>query len=331
MTISHALHPRYWLTWLVLACLWWLVRLPYPLLLKIGSALGALMHRLAHKRRHIAQTNIALAFPELNELERTQLVRRIFRSVGISFLETPLSWWASDKRLAKLCHTEGLEHLDAALNEGRGAILLTCHFTCLELGARLLSIKHPFAVMYKQHANLPFEILMQLNIKQHFDTAIQRHDVRTMVRTLKKNQSCWYAPDQDFGRKQSLFAPFMGVSSATLEAPMRLAKMSGAKVVPFFPVRKEDGSGYQITILPALDNFPSGNQPDELLADATRINAIIEQQVRRSPDQYLWLHRRFKTRPEGEFGLYGWADKKRVQEKDAQRRAQETATGSEQP
>ncbi len=281
------------------------------------------MHRFSHKRRHITQTNIALVFPELDENARAQRVRHVFRSVGISLLETPLSWWGSDKRLAKLCHIEGLEHLTAALAESKGVILLSAHFTCLEIGGRLLSLHQPFAVMYKRHRNPLFEAAVKHGREQHFQSAIQRHDVRGLVRALKQNQACWYAPDQDFGPKHSLFAPFMGITAATLEAPMRLAKMSGAKIVPFFPIRREDGNGYQLTILPALDNFPSGNQASDRLADATRINAIIEEQIRRAPEQYLWLHRRFKTRPEGEPGLYGWADKKRVREKDAQRRVQQ--------
>jgi len=309
--LIHGLHPKHWATWLGFFLLWLLIHLPYSLLVKLGSPLGALMHRFARKRRHVTQTNLALAFPELSQSERDQLTRRVFRSVGISFLETPLAWWGSKKRLARLNHIDGLEHLTAALAEGHGVILLTPHFTCLELGARLLALQHPFAVMYRQQRNLPFEIMMQHNLKRHFPAAIQRHDVRSLLRAPKKNQACWYAPDQDFGPEHSLFAPFMGVTAASLEAPMRLAKMSGAKVVPFFPVRRKDDRGYQLTLLPALDNFPSGDEPSDLLADATSINAIIEKEIRRYPDQYLWLHRRFKTRPEGEPGLYGWADKKR--------------------
>lgn len=306
-----SLRPRYWLTWLGLSLLWLLIHLPYPLLVKLGIPLGALLYRLAPKRRHITQTNLALAFPELDQTERDQLCRRVFRSVGISFLETPLAWWGSDKRLAGLSHIEGLEHLQAALAEGHGVILLTAHFTCLELGARLLAPQQPLSVLYKRQRNLPLEIITRHNIKRHFHAAIQRHDVRSLLRALKKNQACWYAPDQDFGPRQSLFAPFMGVSAASLESPMRLAKVSDARVVPFFPLRREDGLGYQLTILPALENFPSGDSADDLLADATRINALFEAQIRRAPEQYLWLHRRFKTRPEGEPGLYGWADKKR--------------------
>lgn len=290
-----------------MGCLWLGTRLPYAMQLKLGSMLGALMYRYSRKRRHICETNINLCFPECSDRERADLTRRTFRSMGISFLETPLAWWGSNKRLAKLCNIEGIEHLKTALAEGHGVMLLTAHFTCLELGARLLALQHPFAVMYRQHRNLPFEMMMQHNIKQHFISAIPRHEVRTLLRALKKNQAVWYAPDQDFGPEHSLFAPFMGINAATLEAPMRITKMSGAKIVPFFPIRRKDGRGYQVDVLPALDNFPSGDD----LYDATRLNALIEEQIRRAPDQYLWLHRRFKTRPPGEPGLYGWADKKR--------------------
>jgi len=304
---SQYLGPKFWPTWLALGFMWLLTRLPYSVLLPLGSLLGAVLHQFSRKRRHITNTNIALVFPELSEAERTKLSRRVFRSVGISLLETPLSWWGAEKKLAPLCEIEGLEHLQQAMSEGKGVILLSAHFTCLEIGGRLLSLHHPFAVMYKRHRNPLFEALMKHSRELHFETAIQRHDVRGMVRTLKQGLACWYAPDQDFGPKHSLFAPFMGIPAATIGAPMRLAKMSGAKVVPFFPLRRKDGKGYQLTILPALENFPGGDD----VADATRINAIIEGHIRHAPEQYLWLHRRFKTRPPGEAGVYGWADKKR--------------------
>lgn len=317
-TTRQLLHPRHWPSWLGLALLWLAVQLPYAAHLKLGAAFGALMYRLSRKRRHICETNIDLCFPEQSPAERSRLVREVFRSMGISLLETPLAWWGSDKRLAKLCDIEGAEHLQAAMAEGHGALLLTAHFTCLELGARMLALAHPFAVMYRQHRNLPFEAMMQHNIERHFHSAIPRHDVRSLLRALKKNQAVWYSPDQDFGPEHSLFAPFMGIQAATLEAPMRLTKMSGAKIVPFFPIRREDGHGYKITILPALDNFPSGDD----LQDATRLNALFEEQIRKAPGQYLWLHRRFKTRPPGEPGLYGWADKKRRRDLDRQLQAE---------
>ena len=154
--------------------------------------------------------------------------------------------------------------------------------------------------MYKKHRNPLFEAVMKQARERNYERAIERHDVRGLLRSLKQGHAVWYAPDQDFGAQHSVFAPFMGVMCATLAAPARLAKLSGAPVVPFFPQRLHDGSGYRLILLPALKDFPGGDD----VADATRINDVIEQAVRRAPDQYLWLHRRFKTRPPGAAPLY---------------------------
>jgi KDO2-lipid IV(A) lauroyltransferase len=161
--------------------------------------------------------------------------------------------------------------------------------------------------MYRQHENPLYEAMVKHSRERHLQMIISRKDMRGMVRALREGTVVWYATDQDFGRKNMVFAPFFGVQTATLVMTSKLAKLSGAPVVPFFSQRLEDDSGYQLTLLPALTDFPSGDE----VADATRINAIIETQVRKAPDQYLWLHRRFKTRPPGEPGLYSWADKQR--------------------
>ncbi len=294
------LAPRYWLTWLGLALLRGGMRLPYRAQLTVGAGVGILIYYLMPWRRRVAQINIALCFPELSAAQQQALVKNNFRCAGISLLETALSWWASAARLKTLSQIEGIEHLQHALEKNRGVILLSAHFTCLEIGGRLLTLQQRFHVMYKKHRNRLFEALMKQARERNYELAIERHDVRGMLRSLKQGNAVWYAPDQDFGAQHSVFAPFMGIVCATLAAPSRLAKMSGAPVVPFFPQRLDDGSGYRLILLPALENFPSGDE----LADATRINAVIEQAVRRAPEQYLWLHRRFKTRPPGEAPLY---------------------------
>jgi len=267
--------------------------------------MGTGMYYLMKKRRHIADVNIGLCFPQLDETARHRLVKSAIQSVNISLFETALSWWGSRRKLDSLCHIDGLENLRAAQEKGNGIILLSAHFTSLEIGGRLLSFHQPFAVMYKRHRNALFEHIMTRSRERHYQQAIQRHDVRGMIRALKQNLVCWYAPDQDFGRKQSIFVPFMGVDAATITAPARIARLSGAAVVPFFPKRRSDGNGYQLTILPALENFPTGDED----RDAAYINQIIGEQVLLAPEQYLWLHRRFKTRPEGQTKLYGFADK----------------------
>lgn len=298
--LRNFLAPRYWFTWLGLGLLRGAMLLPYRAQVAVGAGLGVLIYSLMPWRRRVAQINIALCFPDLSTAQQHRLVKSNFRSAGISLLETALSWWGNRAQIEPLIHIEGIEHLQHALQHQHGVILLSAHFTCLEIGGRLLALQQRFHVMYKKHRNPLFEAIMKQARENNYERAIERHDVRGMLRSLKQGNAVWYAPDQDFGAQHSVFAPFMGVTCATLAAPARLATMSGARVVPFFPQRLADGSGYQLILLPALENFPSGND----VADATHINAVIEQAVRRAPEQYLWLHRRFKTRPEGEATFY---------------------------
>ncbi len=259
------------------------------------------MYYLVPRRRHIAETNIRLCFPELNAAEQHELVKKIFRSSGIFIVEIGAAWWSSDSKLSPLCHIEGMEHLDAAKQQGKGVILLSAHFTCLEIGGRLLHQHTPdFFAMYKYHRNPLVHYVMKYNRERGILGAIERSDILTLIRTLKAGNVCWYALDQDFGTFYAVFAPFFGIQTATLTATSRIAKITGAAVVPFFVRRLDDGSGYQLTFLPALEDFPSGDD----LADATRTNALIEAEVRKAPDQYLWVHRRFKSRPEGEADVY---------------------------
>jgi KDO2-lipid IV(A) lauroyltransferase len=290
-----------------LALLHVLVLLPFGAQVRIGAFFGRCLYHLAPSRRHIAETNIRLCFPELDARAQRELVRETFESSGISLLEIGLAWWGRDSQLAPLAHIEGLEHLQHALAEGKGVILLSAHFTCLEIGGRLLARHQPFAVVYRRQNNPLLEAVTKHSRETHFQRAIPRTDTRALVRALRDGLACWYAPDQDFGRKKSVFAPFLGVQAATLPSTSRLAKLSAAPVVPFFPQRLPSGAGYRLIIQAPLENFPC----DDEVADATRINAIIEAQVRAAPEQYLWLHRRFRTRPEGEALVYPPKKRKR--------------------
>jgi len=199
-----------------------------------------------------------------------------------------------------LTRLDGLEHLHRALAQGKGVILLSAHFTTLEIGGRLLSMQSPFHVMYRPHKNAAFESVLQAARTRHFRKAIPRGDLRGMLRSLKENIPVWYAPDQDYGREQSIFVPFFGIRTASITGTSRLARISKAPVVPFFQTRLPGAQGYQLTLYPALEGFPG----DSIEADTCRISAIIEARVREQPGQYLWAHRRFKTRPEGEPGVY---------------------------
>jgi len=296
-----ALQPRYWPTAAGFLILWLLTLTPVKFQFLIGQLIGRVLYRTSRRRRHIAKVNIDLCFPHLSESEKLNILRKTFISVGYSAIETPLSWWASDRRLAPLAHLHGREHIDNARKTGRGILLLGAHFTCLEIGGRLLTMEIPTINMYKRHRNDLFEAVMRKNRLKHLDGLIEHRNVREYIRALKLGKICWYAPDQDFRHKgSSVFASFMGVQAATLTAAARIAKMSNAIVIPFFPKRRLDGKGYDLEILPALENFPTGD--DE--RDAAMVNEVIAEQVALAPDQYLWLHRRFKSRPEGEPTVY---------------------------
>ena len=287
--------------------MWLVAQLPYAWQLHIGSALGRLMYKVAKRRRHIAETNIALAFPNFSATEQKNLVKANFRSTGIALIEIGLAWWGSKKRLRRLLHVEGIEHIQQALKAGKGMIMLGSHFTTLIISGRLLALDLPFDIVTKKAHNALFEALMIYYRSRQYQGLIDTTDLRRLVKALRNNQVVWYAPDQDFGNRQSVFAQFMGINTVTLTTTARLAKTTGASVVYIDYTRLPDAQGYQLTLHPPLQDFPSGDD----VKDARRVNELIENHVREVPDQYLWIHRRFKTRPPGELGFYGYADSER--------------------
>lgn len=288
------LHPRFWPSWLGLLFMRLSIYLPVKVQLLVGKGLSWIMMPLMKSRKKIARRNLELCFPELSEEQRTALLDENFRTMGMMLIETALSWWASDASLQKRVQYQGLEHLEAALAKGKGVILLTGHFTSMELGGRLIMLKKPCYVMFRELNNQLFNAVMMQARTYHSEGIVLRNDPRPMVRALKKNKVVWYAPDQDFGRKMSVFAKFFGVPAATVPATARLVKMSGAAVIPFVPRREEDGS-YTLSLSAPLTNFPTGDD----IADAQVINDLLEKEIRQSPEQYLWIHRRFKTQREG--------------------------------
>jgi len=300
---GYFLHPRFWPLWAGLGLLWLIVQLPYPLLLRLGRVTGALMYRVAGSRRRIARRNLELCFPQLSAEARERLLRENFASMGIAFFEMAMSWWWPKAKLARLAHIEGLEHLQQPQREGQGVILMALHFTTLEIGAALLGQVHTIDGMYREHKNALFDYVQRTGRERHnLDaTAIERDDVRAMIKVLRGGRAIWYAPDQDYGRKQSLFVPLFGVQAATVTATTKFARLGRAKIVPFTQERLPDGRGYRLTIHPPLPGFPTASEE----ADCLLINQWIEQAVAVHPEQYLWAHRRFKTRPPGEPSLYG--------------------------
>jgi Kdo2-lipid IVA lauroyltransferase/acyltransferase len=299
--LTRFLGPRYWHNWLGLGVLWLLTRLPYRSMLQAGRSLGRLGLLLARHRTGPARTNLALCFPELTAEQREGLLRRHYESLGMGVLEIALSWWAPDERLRPLAREiVGIEHLHSALERGRGAILLGGHFTNLEIGGRLLDMHVPFNVVYRHLKNPLFDAVMKRSREAHIGKAIHRNDIRGMLRSLKANVPVWYAADQNYSGKHFVFAPFFGIPAATNSATARLARASGAPVIPFFQRRLADQSGYQLVLSAPIEDFPS----DDVEADIRRVNEALEAQIRMAPEQYLWVHRRFKTRPEGEPDLY---------------------------
>lgn len=300
--------PRYWGLWIGLAIVRGLVALPYSVQLTAGRLIGSVAYVFARQRRAIAEVNLKLAFPELDDAGRRRLLRRHFQSLGISIIETGTCWWASDEKIEGLVRVEGVEHVERALAAGRGAIMLTGHFTTLDIGGRFLARLGPVAAMYRPHRNPLFEEIMRRGRENTAKKAFVKRDVRAMIRALKTNHLVWYAPDQAHERgKYSAVVDFFGIPSPTNTATSAFVRLSGAPVVPFFPVRLPGSAGYRLDVLPQLENFPG----DDPVVDAERINRLLEERIRVCPEQYLWVHRRFK-RPGPEFpDRYGPLSRKR--------------------
>ncbi len=286
-------NPHYWPVWLLLGFVRLAIYLPYGMQLRLGRGLGWLLRLLARRRWRITLVNLERCFPELDQAGRERLARRHFDSLGMAFIEIGMCWWASAERLKRLAHIEGVENLHAARARGHGVILLSAHFTTLEIGGRLLGLCTDFHLMYRPNQNALIEEVMRRSRERHFDRAIPRNDVRLMLRSLKEGKPVWYAPDQGYRGKNSEMVPFFGIPAPTNTATSRLARTSGAPVVPFFVERLPGTQGYALVLEPALEGFPT----DDPAADALRINKLLEERIRRVPEQYLWSHDRFKVVP----------------------------------
>ncbi|CAK0778569.1 Lipid A biosynthesis lauroyltransferase [Gammaproteobacteria bacterium] len=296
--LSNFLSPRYWPTWIGLGITRLVVMLPHGIRLALGAWLGRTLGQWVASRYQTVDINLRLCFPALSEEERWQLVRHHLESLGMGMMETAMSWWLDDAALCPLVEVEGKEHLLAALEKGRGVILFTGHFTTLEIAAHLLAIHVPFHAMYRPLRNpLADAVVLRARCRRS-PRVYARDDIRAMIRSLGEGAAVWYAMDQDQGGAHSIFSPFFGVPASTITTTSRLARITGAAVVPYWPVRLPNGR-YRIRIFPALGNFP-----DDPSDDTNRINAMLEGWIREVPEQYLWVHRRFKTRPPGSPDLY---------------------------
>ena len=248
--------------------------------------------------RKVAYTNISNCFPEKRQSQVTTMVKRNFEAVGISFFETANAYYASDNKIKKTLTIENEYFFNNALKKEGGIILLCSHFMPLMLGSRALLIKHKIANVYRPQNNKMFDQIMVNGYQKNGAVMIKNTDTRSIVKALSNSLPIWYAPDQDLGINNSIFAPLFGIQTATASATARLAKNNNTQVIPYSFVRTDQG--YKMTFQEPLDNYPSGDP----FNDAKRTNQILEKQILKNPEQYLWIHRRFKTRPEGESDLY---------------------------
>ena len=286
--------PRYWPVWFGMGLLRVICLLPHRAALAAGRVLGRIAHRIGGTRRAIVRRNIELCFPDLSPEQRDTLAFDHFKSLGMMVIEMGLGRWASDKHLQSITRLNGIEHVQKALDSGKGVILLSAHFTTLEIMGRVLSLNMPpFDAVFRRNRNEFMTELQRTGRERSADSTIEKRDIKKMVRSLRAKRSVWYAPDQSYNRKGSEVLPFFDIPTMHTTATSTLARLGNAAVVPFFPRRLQD-STYELTLLPAFEDFPG----DDPVADTRRYIELLEQHIRSCPEQYFWIHRKFKDLPD---------------------------------
>lgn len=294
------LAPRHWPSWLALVVWYWMAQLPYPWQYRLAKLLYPLL-RYNKNRYQMARVNIDLCFPQLSEAERQAILDESLFSTCMAVFETGIAWFWPRWRLRRLFTVRGLEHLRNAQASGQGALLLSMHFTHLDLGGAMLGQHASYDGMYSPHSNPVYDFIQRTRREAYCPgVTIPRDNVRAMVSRLRQGRMVWYAPDRDLGPKVSIFVPFFGVPAATVTATGKFALLGKACVIPFTPYRLANGRGYEVVVHPPFEDYPTGDD----YADALRVNEFIEREVRQRPGQYLWAQPRFKTRPEGEQPVY---------------------------
>jgi len=288
------------MTRLGLALVWLLHWLPLPMLAIVGRGAGLLLYALAFERRRVVLTNLRSCFPQLREDERAALARRHFAAFGRSLFEHGILWWGSRARVLRLVRIEGLEHWHAVRD--KPVIWLAPHFVGLDMGGIRLTAEYPLVSVYGRQKNPAFDaVLLHGRTRLGPTELYSRQDgIRPVAKAIKAGLPFYYLPDMDFGPRDSIFVPFFDVPAATITGLARIAALTGAVVVPAVTTQLPGGEGYVLRFYPAWENFPGA----DLAADTRRMNAFIEDRVREMPEQYYWLHKRFKTRPAGEPRFY---------------------------
>lgn len=286
------------MTRLGLGLLWLLHWLPLRVLGVLGGGLGWLLYWLVPTRRHIVRVNLGLCFPQLSAREKSALARRHFMAIGRYIVELGVWWWAPAERIQRLVKVEHGERLETY--RGRPVIIFAPHFVGLDAGGIRLSIDYDIVSMYTRAKNKAFdEALRQGRLRFGRTKLVARHEgVKKVLRPLKEGRLFYYLPDMDYGASDAVFVPFFGIPAATITGLARLSKLTGAPVIPV--ITRRCGDHYVASVGEPWADYPS----DDPLADARRMNAYLEAEILKSPEQYYWLHRRFKTRPPGEPRFY---------------------------
>lgn len=273
--------------------------MPYRLVAKTGEAIGSLLYHIPSKRRHILQTNLRLCFPEKSSAERDDLARNTMRHVIRSYVERGYQWFASAEKISRLVTIESA--IELADSYDQPTIFLAFHFAGIEAGCVSYSTRHPVASVYTpMSSEMTHQIALEQRARFGVEMISRNGSAREILKVLKTGKPVMLAADMDFGLRDSVFVPFFGVPACTLTSVSRLAAVSGARVVPFVTEVLPDYQGYRLRLFEPLDNYPS----KDMAADALRMNQFLETQIRRLPDQYYWVHRRFKRRPAGESPVY---------------------------
>ena len=266
----------------------------------LSVPLSTIMWHALKGRRKIAQRNIERCFPERSAAGQQAILKGCFRSLARTVFEIAWSWSASAARIERMGSIEGIENFYAASESGRGVLMVTAHSTCLEIGARIMAMTIRSSGIYRPLKSPVLEWYQNRSRLSYGEAMISKRETRRAIRMLKEGAVVWYAPDQDFGPAQSVFVPFFGIQAATLLATHRLPQLTGCAIVPMYPYYDARRRHYTVRILPALEGYPG----EDAVADLTRVNAALEAEVRKVPEQYWWIHRRFKTRPDGEAPFY---------------------------
>ena len=291
-------HPKSLPTWILILLMKIGALVPFRMQVFLGKNMGKLFYPLFSTVRKVATINIQKCFPEKNKEQVSALVKKHFESIGVSFFETANAYYGRDEKIQKLLTIESEHYLTDAMKDDRGVIILCSHFMPLMLSSRALSLKHTIASIYRPQNNRLFDKIMVKGLTKGGGIMIKNSDTKAMIKAIKNSLPIWYAPDQDLGTKGTVIAPLFGIQAATISATSRLAKGGNTAVIPYSFTRTDEG--YNMSFSAPLENYPSG----DLVHDASQTNQILEAQIRKNPEQYLWIHRRFKTRPEGEKNFY---------------------------